>query len=91
MVKRLDNINVQLHALTYVLTPKYYSPSSLAKLTPGGGARKKLYTDPKVQNGYMVALDKQVLEEEECAILHGELSKYLSQHGVFANLHANKD
>ena len=83
--KRWDNLNVSLHALAYVLTPKYYYPSWLAKTTPEGWIRRKPHTNPKVQNGYMLALDKLVPEEEECAILHGELSKYLNQHGVFVN------
>ena len=40
VVKRWDNLNVPLHALAYVLTPKYYSPSLLAKPTPRGGVGK---------------------------------------------------
>jgi hypothetical protein len=91
VVKRWDNLNVPLHALAYVLTPKYYSPSWLAQPTPGGGVRRKPHTDPEVQNGYMLALDKLVPEEEECAQVRSELSKYISEHGVFGNLHATKD
>ena len=41
VVKRWDNLNVPLHALAYVLTPKYYSPSWLAQPAPGGGVRKR--------------------------------------------------
>ena len=37
VVKRWDHLNVPLHALAYVLTPKYYSPSWLGKPTPGDG------------------------------------------------------
>ena len=40
VVKRWDDLNVPLHALAYVLTPKYYSPSWLAKPAPRGGVRK---------------------------------------------------
>lgn len=39
----------------------------------------------------MGALAELVLDEEENAILHSELSKYLSQHGPFFGLYANKD
>jgi hypothetical protein len=67
VVKRWDNLNVPLHALAYVLTPKYYSSSWLAQPTPGGRERRKPHTDPEVQNGYMLALDKLVHDEEECA------------------------
>jgi hypothetical protein len=48
VVKRWDNLNVPLHALAYVLTPKYYSPSWLAQPTPWGGVRRKPHTDPEV-------------------------------------------
>jgi hypothetical protein len=44
-----------------------------------------------VQNGYMLALDKLVLDEEECAQVRSKLSKYISEHGIFGNLHATKD
>jgi hypothetical protein len=55
VVKRWDNLNVPLHALTYVLTPKYYSPSWLAQPALWGGVRRKPHTDPEVQNGYILA------------------------------------
>ena len=48
VVKRWDHLNVPLHALAYVLTPKYYSPSWLAKPAPGGGVRRKPHTNPEV-------------------------------------------
>jgi hypothetical protein len=91
VVKRWDNLNVPLHALEYVLTPKYYSSSWLTQPAPGGGERRKPHTDPEVQNGYMLTLDKLVPDEDECAQVRSVLSKYISEHGVFGNLHANKD
>ena len=91
VVKRWDNLNVPLHALAYVLTPKYYSPSWLAQPAPGGGVRKRPHTNLEVQNGYMLALDKLVPNEEECAQVRGELSQYISEHGFFGTLHATKD
>jgi hypothetical protein len=39
----------------------------------------------------MLALDKLVLDEEEFAQVQSLLSKYISEHGVFANLHATED
>ena len=90
VVKRWDNLNVPLHALAYVLTPKYYSPSWLAQPAPGGGVRKRPHTNPEVQNGYILALDKFV-PNEECAQVRSELSQYISEHGVFGTLHATKD
>ena len=86
-----DKLNVPLHALAYVLTPKYYSSSWLAKPAPRGRVRRKPHIDLEVQAGYMQAIDKLVPDEEDSAILCVELRKYLSQHGVFASLHANKD
>ena len=91
MVKRWEHLNVPLHALAYVLTPKYYSRSRLAKPAPGGRFRRKPHTDPEVQVGYMAAIDKLVPNEEECALLRSELSKYLSDIGLFGTLHARKD
>ena len=41
VVKRWDMLNIPLHALAYVLTPKYYSPSWLSTTTPGGGEQGK--------------------------------------------------
>ena len=35
--KRWDMLNVPLHPLAYVLTPKYYHPSWLLTPAPGGG------------------------------------------------------
>ena len=84
------SLDVPLHVLDYVFTPKYYSPSWLAKPALGNGVRRKPHTDPKVQVGYMVAIDKLVLHEEECALLRSELSKYLDDIGLFGTLHARK-
>jgi hypothetical protein len=89
--KRWDNLNVPLHALAYFLTPKYYSPFWLAQPTPGGRARKKPHIDLEVQNGYMLALDKLIPVEEECAQIRSKLRKYIDEHGVFGNLHATKE
>ena len=86
-----EHLNVTLQALAYVLKPKKYSQSWLAKPTPGGGVRRKPHTDPEVQVGYMVAIHKLVPDEEECALLCSELSKYLSDIGLFGALHARKD
>ena len=79
VVKRWDILNVPLHALAYVLTPKYYSPSWLAQPTPGGGVKKRPHTHPEVQNGYMLALDKLVPDEEECTQVRNKLSKYINE------------
>ena len=78
-------------SIAFALTPKYYSSYWLAQPIVGGGVRKEPHTDLEVQSGYMHTLDKLVLDEEECALVHGELSKYLIQYGVFANQHATKD
>ena len=51
----------------------------------------KDHTNPEVQNGYMLALDKLVPDEEECAQVRSELGQYISEHGVFGTLHATKD
>jgi hypothetical protein len=43
-----------------------------------------------VKNGYILALGKLVPDEEECAHVRSKLSKYVSENGVFGNLHATK-
>jgi hypothetical protein len=43
------------------------------------------------EHTYFSNLDKLVYDEEECAQVRKKLSKYISEHGVFANLHATKD
>ena len=58
VAKRWEHLNIPLPALAYVLTPKYYSPSWLAKLAPRGGVRRKPHTNPEVQVGYMADIDK---------------------------------
>ena len=39
----------------------------------------------------MAAIDKLVPDDEECALLRSELSKYLNDIGSFGTLHARKD
>ena len=50
----------------------------------------KDHTDPEVQNGYMLAIDKLVPNEEEYAQVRSELSQYINEHGVFGTLHEPK-
>jgi hypothetical protein len=91
MVKKRDNLNVSLHDLPYVLTPKYYSSSWLDQPTPRMGLGENHLQDTEVKSGYMLALDKLVPDNEECAQVQSELSKYISEHRVFANQHSTKD
>jgi hypothetical protein len=49
--KRWKMLNIPLHALAYVLTPKYYHVSWLSTPAPGGGTKKKPHQDPEVQAG----------------------------------------
>ena len=64
---RWEMLSIPLHALTYVLTSKYYHPSWLSTPTLGKGSRRKPHLDPKVLDSYMKALDKLVPVEEEIA------------------------
>ena len=97
---RWNKLNVPLHALAYILMPKYYSPSWLGQPAPGGGVRIKPHTYLEVQEGYMKALDKLVQaldklvpDREECARLRLELGKYFSCTANFGSFHAmeNRD
>ena len=51
-------LNIPLHALAYVLTPKYDHVSWLSLPAPSGGSKKKPHQDPEVQNGYMTTFVK---------------------------------
>jgi hypothetical protein len=66
VIKTWDNLNVPLHAL---------SPSWLAQPSPEGGVRRKPHIDPKVQKGYIHALDKLLPDEEDNAQVQSQLSK----------------
>jgi len=55
---RWNKLNLPLHCLAYILTPKYYSTSWLGQPTPGGGIRTKPHLDAEVTSGYLQALEK---------------------------------
>ena len=84
-IRRFFYLNVPLYALAYVLTP--YTKILFSIL---GGVRRKPHIDPDVQNGYILALDK-LVPDEECAQVRSELSQYISEHGILGTLHATKD
>eukprot|EP00253_Pinus_taeda_P034519 PITA_34519 len=86
-----NKLNVPLHALAYILMPKYHSPSWLGKPPPRVWVRAKPHTYLEVQNEYMSTLDKLVTDREECANLHLELGRYSTSIGVFGSLHAMED
>eukprot|EP00253_Pinus_taeda_P018560 PITA_18560 len=88
---RWDKFNVPLHALVYILTPKYCSASSLGQPTPGGGVRVKPHIDEEVSTRYLQALDKLIPDREECASLRLELGRYFSCTGLFGTFHAMED
>jgi hypothetical protein len=88
MEKWWEMLNSPLHALAYVLTPKYYNVSWLSSPTSGGGSKKKPHQDPEVQVGYMKALDKLVPDEEECETIWRQLSHYILNSGAFGTNHA---
>ena len=96
--KRWEMLNIPLHALAYVLTPKYYHPSWLLTPAPGGGAppggvvgsRRKPHLDPEVLSSYMKALDK-LVPDEEFAMLWKHLGNYTLSTDPFGSMHAIRD
>jgi hypothetical protein len=88
--KRWEMLNIPLHSLGYVLTPKYYHVSWLSSPTPGGGSKKRTYQDPEVQASYMKALDK-LVSDEECDNTQKQLSQYILSNGAFGTNHAIRD
>ena len=89
--KQWEMLNIPPHALAYVLTPKYYHVSWLSSPTPSGGTKKRPHQDPEVQVGYMKALDKLILDEEECDNIRRQLSHYILSNGAFGTNHAIRD
>jgi hypothetical protein len=86
-----EMLNIPLHALAYVLTPKYYHVSWLSSPTPGGGTKKRPHQDLEVQAGYMKPLDKLIPDEEECDNIRRQLSHYILRNGAFGTNHAIRD
>eukprot|EP00253_Pinus_taeda_P034313 PITA_34313 len=88
---RWNKLNVPLHASAYILMPKYYSASCVGQPAPGGGVRVKPQIDEEVSTRYFQALDKLILDREECANLRLELARYFSCTGLFGSFHAMED
>ena len=88
---RWEMLNVPLHALAYVLTPKYYHPSWLSTPAPGGGSRRKPHQDQEVHQKYMAALSKLIPDEEEAALVRRQVSNYTLNTGPFGSMHAIQD
>jgi hypothetical protein len=88
--KLWEMLNIPLHALAYVLTPKYYHVSWLSSPTPSVGSKKKPHPDPEVQVGYTKALEK-LVPDEECDNIRRQLSQYILSNGVFGTNLAIRD
>eukprot|EP00253_Pinus_taeda_P019274 PITA_19274 len=88
---RWNKLNLPLHCLAYILTPKYYSTSCLGQPAPGGGVRTKLHLDEEVTRGYLDALEKLIPDREECASVRLEIGRYFSGTSLFGTFHAMED
>jgi hypothetical protein len=89
--KRWEMLNIPLHALAYVLTPKYYHASWISSPAPGGGTKKRPHQYPEVQTCYMKALEKLVPDKEECDNIRRQLSHYILSNGAFGTNNAIRD
>eukprot|EP00253_Pinus_taeda_P007637 PITA_07637 len=81
--ERWNRLNLPLHCLAYILTPKYYSTSWLGQPALGGGIRTKPHLDAEVTSGYLQALEKLIPDREECVAVRLEIGKYFSGTGLF--------
>ncbi|GFY82551.1 hypothetical protein Acr_02g0007910 [Actinidia rufa] len=84
VVARWDKMNIPLHCLAYVLVPKYYTNSWLSNPAPGGVKRRKPYVDSEVQQGYLEAIKKMVVDHKEVAVIRLQISDFVSNKGVFS-------
>ncbi|CAL5357051.1 unnamed protein product [Camellia sinensis] len=91
VVARWDKMNIPLHCLAYVLVPKYYTNSWLSQPAPGGVSRKKPHFDKEVQTGYLQAIEKIVVDQNEASLIRHQISDFVSKKGVFAQPQAVKD
>ncbi|CAL5373759.1 unnamed protein product [Camellia sinensis] len=91
VVARWDKMNIPLHCLAYVLVPKYYTNSWLSQPAPGGVSRKKPHFDKEVQTGYLQAIEKIVVDQNEASLIRHQISDFVSNKGVFAQPQAVKD
>ena len=55
-----------------------------------GGSKKNPQQDPKVQAGYMKALDK-LVPNKECDNIQKQFSQYIHGNGAFGTNHAIRD
>ena len=88
---RWDKLNVPLHCLSYILTPKYYFASWLDQPALGGGVRVKPHIDEEVSTGYLQALEKLIHDREECASVRLQLGRYFSCTSLFGTFNAIED
>jgi hypothetical protein len=77
--------------LNICATPKYYHPSLSQAPMLGCGVKRKPHKDPEVQIGYMHALGKLVLDEEEHNTIQQQLSHHINCNHVFGLAHPNRD
>eukprot|EP00253_Pinus_taeda_P025659 PITA_25659 len=87
--ERWNKLNLPLHCLVYILTPKYYSTYWLGQPAPGGGIRTKPHLDAEITSGYLQALEKLILDREECAVVRLEIGKYFSGTESLVYVHYN--
>ncbi|KAL7191462.1 hypothetical protein ACSBR2_023525 [Camellia fascicularis] len=69
-------MNISLHCLAYVLVPKYYTNSWLSQPTLGGVSRKKPYFDKEVQTGYLQAIEKIVVDQNEASLIRHQINDF---------------
>ncbi|KAL7241612.1 hypothetical protein ACSBR1_014248 [Camellia fascicularis] len=91
VVARWDKMNIPLHCLAYVLVPKYYTNSWLSQPALGCVSRKKPHFDKEVQIGYLQAIEKIVVDQNEASLICHQISDFVSNKGGFAQPQPVKD
>ncbi|XP_057469642.1 uncharacterized protein LOC130758708 [Actinidia eriantha] len=84
VMARWDKMNIPLHCLAYVLVPKYYTNSWLSNPAHGGVKRRKPHVDSEVQQGYLEAIEKMVVDHKEAAVIRLQISDFVSNKGIFS-------
>ncbi|KAL7202442.1 hypothetical protein ACSBR1_034003 [Camellia fascicularis] len=78
VMARWDQMNIPLHCLAYVPIPKYYKNSWLSQPALGGVSRKKPHFDKEVQTGYLQAVGKIVVDQNEASLIRHQINDFVS-------------
>ncbi|XP_077223765.1 uncharacterized protein LOC143857234 [Tasmannia lanceolata] len=91
VVGRWGKMNVRIHALAHVLTPKYYDPAYLNIPAPGGGKRVTPDKDPEIMDAVYEAIMDLSPDDEMSGMIRRQLYDFIGRVGRFSSKFARDD